>query len=475
MSEGKKFSREYSIYVAGEIISKALTFLLLPLYGAYLSLEDFAILQLVAMLWPVVVILLGKGFSSYIIRGYFEYPDKKAFLGTYLIFSMGIGCIIASGIHLAGPWFFGFIFRQTAYKPYLQYGVFFAVFRLFFDHVISFYRARREPKISVSLSILQFFTQAFAVCIAVFVLKSDLRGILNAQLIGFGLTAVVFLFIIRPEVSFRFQSSIILPGISFVAPLYVHGLASWAIIYISRIFIERAMSMADLAVFSAATQFALIVSVINNGLNQAWLPFIFSNADREDFVQLFTVNARKVLIFISLLGGTLILFSREILLLMKKTAYLSAQTILPLLIAGYVFQMLYYMYTAPILYHKKTKLLPVISLSAGLICVLINVFGVPLWGTMGAALSTIVSFLVMFLIVRYLSKRFIKMSLLNIRLILFLLIIAIILLVSYIGINSLPLWIGVLIKILLITGVIKILEWLDLINVKIFIMGFLKQ
>jgi O-antigen/teichoic acid export membrane protein len=182
-----------------------------------------------------------------------------------------------------------------------------------------------------------------------------------------------------------------------------------------------------------------------------------------------------VLIFISLLGGTLILFSREILLLMKKTAYLSAQTILPFLIAGYVFQMLYYMYTAPILYHKKTKLLPVISLSSGLICVLINVFGVPLWGTMGAALSTIVSFLVMFLIVRYLSKRFIKMSLLNIRLILFLLVIAIILLVSYIGINSLPFWIGVLIKILLITGVIKILEWMNLINVKIFIMDFLKQ
>jgi O-antigen/teichoic acid export membrane protein len=75
MTEESRFSKESFIYVFGEALSKSLTFILLPIYTSYLSVEDFAVLGIVTILWPIVVIFLGQGFSSYLIRGYFEYPD----------------------------------------------------------------------------------------------------------------------------------------------------------------------------------------------------------------------------------------------------------------------------------------------------------------------------------------------------------------------------------------------------------------
>jgi len=296
ISEGRKFSRESSIYVVGEILSKSLSFLLLPIYTSYFSPEDFSILMLVMMIWPVVVVLIGKGFSTYIIRGLYEYTDQKRFLGTVLCFSMVIGLGVVLGIHLIGPWLINMIFKEVDYRPYLQYGIFFAAFRLFFNHVVSIYRAKRQALTSVALSFVQFFIQFCAVVISIFILKTDLLGVLRAFVIAYGVVTVIYLVKVAPEIRFPFQLDVIKPGLLFVIPLIPHALSSWSVNYIGRIFIERHMTLADLAVYSLASQIALILFVLNNGLNQAWVPFIYANAKKKDFNQLFRTNARKLLV-----------------------------------------------------------------------------------------------------------------------------------------------------------------------------------
>jgi len=308
ISEGRKFSKESSIYVIGEILSKSLLFILLPIYTSYLSTEKFSILMLVMMIWPVVVVLIGKGFSGYIIRGLYEYTDKKRFLGTVLCFSMSIGFVLSLGIHLIGPWIFDFIFKEVNYKPYLQFGVFFAVFRLFFNHVVSIYRAKRQPLTSVVLSFVQFFAQFSAVVISIFILKTDLIGILQAFVIAYGVVTVIYIFKVSSEISFPFQWDVIKPGLLFVIPLIPHALSSWSVNYIGRVFIERHMSLTDLAVYSMASQIALILCVLNNGLNQAWVPFIYANAKTSQFNQFFKTNARKLLIVVFLFLFDLLFF-----------------------------------------------------------------------------------------------------------------------------------------------------------------------
>ncbi|MBN2414772.1 oligosaccharide flippase family protein [bacterium] len=475
MSEGRKFSRESSIYVIGEFISKAFSFLLLPVYTSYLSLEDFAIYSFVTMIWPVVLILLGKSFSAYMLRGYYEYEDKRSFLGTVMLFSMSTGVLITACIHFTGPVVFPLIFKNIDYKPFLQYGVFFGLYRLFFTHVVTIFRAKREPRTSVMLSIAQFAAQAAAVAVSIFILKTDLLGILQAQLIAFSIITVLYLFVLWKEIRLTILPGIIRPSLVFIMPLHIHAAASWVVVYASRIFIERSLTLVDVSVYAAATQLSFILTVINNGLNQAWSPFVYANAEQPAFPDLFSVNARKLVVAEFLTGTVLILFSRELLTLLGKTEYQQALAIFPLLVGAYLFQMLYFIYVAIIVYHKRTSLLPLTSAVSGGICMLLNWLLVPVWGTTAAALSTLVSFIIMFAAVYLYSKRYLNVIVWNPKALLFLFSLVCAAAVFYIWGTSVPVPVSISLKIGTVCLLVLLLERLKLMNIREFTANLVKN
>ena len=475
MMEGTRFSRESLTYVAGEFLSRSLTFLLLPVYTSYLSIDDFAVLVKVTMIWPIVVILIGKGFSSYLMRGYYEADEKREFLGTILLFSMIGGCLLALGIHGAGPTLLGWFFKKTPYRPFLQYGVLFAVFRLFFNHVVSIYRAKRMAFTSVGLSVFLFFAHAAAAIYAIVFLKTDLRGLLNAQVTAYGVVSIVYIIRIIPDIRLRFEKRFIPDSLAFVLPLVPHALSGWVINYVSRIFIEQKQSQVTFSVFSVAAQIAMILAVINNGLNQAWIPFIYSNASRDDFRSVFTRHVRHLLLFVSLIGGGILLFAKDLLELMGKAEYLEARHVLPILVGAYIFQLLYFCYVALILYRKQTGLMPLITLSTGVVCILLNGILVPVWGQYGAALATTVSFGLMTALVIRISRKDIHVRILNPRIVLYFAGLVLILLLSFHFVDPLDLVLRLPLKVLAVLGWILLLRWLDLFRPEVFIQSLLKK
>jgi len=466
MSESKRFSRESLTYVLGEFLSKSLTFLLLPLYARYLSIDDFAIWGLVSAIWPLLVIILGKGFSSYIIRGYYEYEDKKVFLGTMVLFSTILGTVIALGIHATGPWLFGHLLKKVDYRPFIQYAVFFAVFRLFFNHIISIYQAKRMPRTSVLLSVVLFASHLIAVLIAIVAFQADLKGLLNAQLAAYILVALLYLIKIAPHIQLRFKWRYLSPALVFVLPLIPHAASGWSINYISRIFIERSMRLTDLAVYHVAVQIALILSIINNGLNRAWVPFVCHNYTRQDFIGLFETNARKIVILMTTLGSLLMLFSRELFSILGKVEFMDALTVLPILIVAYIAQIFYFIYLAIIIYHKETGWLPVISISSGGICILLNFILIQWWDMYGAAISTGISILIMIWGARIFSKKHIDLHIVNRALILFFSAMIIFNMIAIFFINPMPLLYSIPIKILLAIGMLYSIIYLKLFQFK---------
>ncbi len=421
MSEERRFSRESLTYVFGEALSKSLAFVLLPIYTAYLSLEEFAILNFVSSLWPVVVVFLGQGFATYVIRGYYEYDDKRRFFGTVLFFSMAVALVLASLIHIFGPWLCELIFKELTYRPYLQYAVFFAVFRLYFNHVVSYYRARRLPRTSVALSLVLFSTNLVAVLAAIFAFDGGLAGILRAQLIAYGVVALLYTYKVWPEVSPRWQGAVLGPAVLFVLPLIPHALSGWLVNHVGKVFIETHFSLAQLSVYSVAVQLALILSVVNAGLNQAWVPFVYANYAGEDSQRLLRVSAQRTILLVMLLGTILVVFGRELLALMGKAAYLEALFVLPILVLGYVFQIVYFIYVAVILYHKRSEWLPVVSIASGLLAILLNMALVPVLGLFGSALSTTLAFLLMAALAYGFARRLRRLPVLTRRMLLFLL------------------------------------------------------
>lgn len=466
MTEGKRFSKESFIYVFGEALSKSLTFILLPVYARYLSVEELGILFMVTALWPVILVLLGQGFAGFIIRGYYEHRDKKRFTGTILVFSTTVALGFTFCFHISGPFIFDSLFKNLTYEPYLQYSVFFAVFRLYLTHILSIFRAKRQAKTSVFLSFVLLLTILICVLIAIFFLQADLLGILNAQLVAYILATIIYTFTVLPEISLKFDYSVILPGVYFVLPLVPHALSVWSVNYISRIFVERYMSLTDLSIFTVAMQLALILSVLNNGINQAWIPFVYANYEKQGFTELFSVGAKKVLLLILLAATSLILFSRELLLIMGKSEYLLAENLLSLLLLSYVAQIFYFIHIAVIIYNKQTKLMPFISISSGLFSVVLNILLIPRLGMYGAAISMVLSFALMAFIAYFFSRSYIRVHLFDRRILAWLALTILILGGLFVVFDQSDFWTQIAVKLVVFGVLIISLVRLRLLNLQ---------
>lgn len=466
MSEERRYSKESFVYVFGEFLSKSLAFILLPIYASYLSVEEFGILRLVFGLWPAILILLGSGFATYVIRGYYEYEDKKRFIGTILLFAMGVGILIATLIQLSGPWLISKIFKELSYKPFLQYALFFAVFRLYYTLVLSYFRAKRDPKTSVLLATVLFAFMLINVLISVYVLDGQLIGILNAHLVAYVLITIICSFKMASRVKLKFQPDIIPQSTSFVMPLVPHAFASWAISYVSYVFVERYMNLTEVGVYSMAMQLAAILGVVNNGLNQAWVPFVYANYGKPDFKKLFSASARRTVLLILIIGAGLLLFGKELLQLMGKTEYLDAIYILPVLTLSYILQIVYFVFVVIIIYHKNSKLMPVISISAGLLSVGLNFALVPVLGMLGAALAVTASFLLSAFLARTFARRYTELTFVNRKMVYYILILALVLLFAFTILNSLSLLHRIIFKAGLFGLVVYILIPLKLLNLE---------
>ncbi|MFQ5769908.1 MAG: polysaccharide biosynthesis C-terminal domain-containing protein, partial [bacterium] len=206
--------------------------------------------------------------------------------------------------------------------------------------------------------------------------------------------------------------------------------------------------------------------VINNGLNQAWTPFVYANYNKANSHCLLSTNAQKAVLLVLFLGVVLILFSKELLIIIGKIEYLLVLNVLPILVVSYIFQMIYFIQVAIIIYNMQSKLLPVISISSGLVCILSNILLIPKLGMYGAAIGTSISFILMAFFAYLFSRRYLKVQILNFRIFIFLLFMLLILSVYLIFINHFSVVEWFFMKIVLLFSVVILLVRLKLLNFK---------
>ena len=73
----KKMISHGGIYLLGNILSKAVSFIMLPIYTRCLTPADYGILELLSLVIDFVAVILGMRISQAIFRFYSEYDDQE--------------------------------------------------------------------------------------------------------------------------------------------------------------------------------------------------------------------------------------------------------------------------------------------------------------------------------------------------------------------------------------------------------------
>jgi O-antigen/teichoic acid export membrane protein len=167
-------------------------------------------------------------------------------------------------------------------------------------------------------------------------------------------------------------------------------------------------------IYNACYKLAVFMLLLIQMYRMAWQPFFMRHSDDRDAGPLFAnaflyfnLFAASVYLFVGLFASEIVALRIPLLdATLIGSNYWMGLEIVPLLLLAYWFHGWYINFSAGIFISEKTGILPVITLVGASITVLANLVLVPLYGMMGSAWATVLSYGVMAVVLAIYSVRY---------------------------------------------------------------------
>ncbi len=384
------------IYSVGTIILKSINFLLIPLYISNFSLEDFGQLSYYQVMGMILSWVLGLKITDALVRFYYEYDDSnklRIIQSAYwfsLIFNLLLGIILFL--------FFKLIFFNQSKDTTIYFVLYASQFILFFTKLnSSILRIEKKALKFIILQILQSILQLSFIIFFVVILKLGIISVFYGQIAsGLIILIVYFVFLKRlKHLAFNFNFVIIKKFLNFSVYLIPSALSFWILNSSDHIFIKFMLGKEQLGIYAFAYKFSLIIALLLvQPLTKAWSPFAYSNLKDIPLVK----NRLNFMITTFILMSVIFIlpisyFIDYVLMLFAKPEYMGAiYLIFPLGIAYIAFGVSAFTGTG---FHitKNTKVLPKYTTISAIVNILLNFILIKLFGIIGAAIATIVAFI----------------------------------------------------------------------------------
>ena len=176
---------------------------------------------------------------------------------------------------------------------------------------------------------------------------------------------------------------------------------------VDRLFISNMVGMEATGLYSLGYQVGMIVYIVCTSFTKAWSPYMFKTLLDADEGTKKVIVRQFYAVCICFLGLLLFtyLFSPIIFNNFIDPKFNSAIDYVFWVGLGYVFYGMFILVVNYIYFVKKTKFLIFLSTGAALLNVVLNYFLISLFGAIGAAYSTAISFLFLFIVSWWVSSR----------------------------------------------------------------------
>lgn len=158
------------------------------------------------------------------------------------------------------------------------------------------------------------------------------------------------------------------------------------------------------SVFAVATTVSYIIWILEDSVWNAWLPWMYEKIARQESGDIRDSWATLMHGF-GVISWGLVLFAPEIIQILGGSTYRDAIWLVAPMVTGTLFRFYSYSYTAIQNFHKKTKFVAVSTVSVMFLNVLLNYFGIRLFGYQAAAYTTAFSYLALMVMQAVMEKR----------------------------------------------------------------------
>jgi len=397
--ELKRLVRHSAVYGLGGLVSRILATLLLPLYTHYLPPKAYGRVEIVTATTAVAAIALQMGIASAFFRFYFdekEQAGKLTVVRTSFWFTMAMSTLgLAVGVVFAGPighWL------GLGHDPTLVRAASVGLWaQTNYQQLTALFRVEERSVQYAIASVANVLVTVVAMVVFVAVFHWGAVGLVVGNFTGTLCVYSVLLAYRREQLGLEFDRGLFRKMQHFGMPLVPSALALWTINWVDREFVVWYKGLPEAGVYSAAVKIASVITFLMVAFRTAWPAFAYSIEDERDAKRTYSFVLTYLLAFTSwaalALGALAPWWTR----LLTASQYQRAEKGVALLaFAGAV----YAGYTVLAIGSgraRRTQLNWVVTGVGAVANVGLNFWLIPRWGMVGASISTLAAYVVLFL------------------------------------------------------------------------------
>lgn len=404
-----KLVKNAAIFVFGDILNKAIPFLLLPVLTRYLSTEDYGIIAIFNVLVAVTAVFTGINVHGAINVNYFKMKKEqlKEYIGNCLII-LKISTIILLLI--------GYIlYPMLIEKMNISFFWFFLsiiVASLQFLTLINLnlWIVEESPNKYSIYQVLQTLCLASLSLIFVVGLGMNYEGRLLSIVLGTALFSFISIgFIVkRGYLVFKVNKQYVRDALNFGIPLIPHQLSGWIKTGLDRMIIAATLGASITGVYSVAYQVSMLVDVIMASFNKVWGPYIMRTLSEDASLE----SKKKIVkityaLFLGIFSVALTFsfLAKFLIPIFLGKEFISASNYILYFSIAFAFGGMYYLVVPYLFYTKKTSYLSLATSFSAVIHLLFLYILTKKNGAVGASQASIISFFSAFVVSWYFSAK----------------------------------------------------------------------
>ncbi len=396
----KSLIAQSATYGLGDLLTKAIAFLLIPVYTRYLSPADYGILGIASTITAVLGILYPLGLNAAAMRFYYDTPDESTqrdLLGTLAlaVLSVGLALTLILAATPLGPALFSAIVKDIPFDPYIRILLWTAFFTSASAVPLVIFRVQERPRRYVAYTAGGFLLTTAAILYFVVGRRAGALGNLRGVMMASGVMALLYLFTTFRHANLTFQREWLRKGIVYALPIVPHLMAHWALTLSDRSILNQFVPLDRVGIYTLGYQMSIALALVSHALNNAWMPFFYRLAGEESaqrkLARFFTYYLGIMVVTalgLALLGG-------DIIRVIANPEYHEAARLVPVITLAYLAQSFYYPAVFALFYRGKTQYLPLITGSAAALNIGANIALIPAWGIDAAAWNKVLAYTVL--------------------------------------------------------------------------------
>lgn len=396
----RKVLTNSTLYTISALFSKAIGFILLPVYTHYLTADDYGITNLVTSFIQVASFIVAFSLYSAITRLYtdfkYEREKLKCFFGTIVTFIFFSGCSFAVLGFIFQKYLVSLMFRGISFFPIIAIAVINITFYCLLTAHQYMLQSMQDGLRYSSSNIVLFLTTVGFTVLFIGMFRFGAMGVVLATLIS----NVLYMFymmidlIKRDLIKFGIDIKLLKEALKYSLPIMPHNLLTRLGTWISKIILNNSGSLSAVGLYGVATQFGLVIDAVQTAAYLAFIPWFndLMNSNDKNRKQEIAYLSNILLLLYSIMYMVIGLFSQEVIILMTNEQYFVSWVIIPIFVIAYAIKSIYYFYLCVMFYYKKTsKMIFLASGTGSILSIILSMILIPHYGMYGASIAFLIS------------------------------------------------------------------------------------